>query len=524
MKKILSLFLCAVFIMLMAVSCGESGLKRIYYMTSETISTFDPQLASNKIELMVAESMFEGLYTSIGGEIVLGAAESVEKSADGLYYKFTLRDDIYWSNGDEVKAGDFVFGLQRALMPETNAPYAYKLYCIKNAQAVHAGEMDYSSLGVSAADDRTLEITLEYQYSGFETVLALPVAMPCSAEFFEKTGGRYGLNVNDIISNGVYYARSWDDGGAVLSLNSKFRAGAVNAGVTITYREDDDDVLTLIENGQLDLGEVSGTDTLLDTDAEIKESTSLNTCYAVFINRSEDDGIGSSDIVKALNLSLSRDDTFSSLPACFSIADTIIAPDLTVGGQRYGDAAESAGSSFSFNPDEARSIYNTAVSNMSGKKLPQTTLIYPDEPGVSDAVKALVQTWQRNLGCYIDIRGVSSHSAVSAVASSNYQIAVIPVSAYDGTAGSLITEFGTAGRYKSVSDSGFDAIIDEERLTQSSDSVQLIMSAESYLLESGYVIPLFYGSTGISYGSDIDAASVYSAAGGYLSLKEVVKN
>mgnify|MGYP002569244642 CR=1 FL=1 len=522
MKKALSILICLIVIILTFTSCGSENPKRLYYMTSDTIATLDPQLASNKIELMVAEGMFEGLYTSSKGEIVLGAASNVIISDDGLCYTFTLRDDIYWSNGDAVQANDFVFGIQRALNPTTKAPYAYKLYCIKNAQAVHSGELDYNSLGVKALDEKTVEITLEYSYTGIEHVLSLPVAMPCNADFFEKTGGRYGLNVDDIISNGTYYAKLWDENGITLSINKHFREDAVNAGVTVAYKEAEDNVLNLINNGQLDMGEVSGMDTLLGEDAEIGESTSLNTCYAVFINKNADSGIGNSEIAKALNMSLNRDETFSNLPSCFLSANSIIAPDLTVGGQRYGDSI-TANSSWSYNAEEAKNIYNTAVSKMSGKKLPQTTLIYPNEAGVSDAVKALVQTWQKNLGCYIDIKGVTSDKAINAVASSNYQIAIIPLTAYDGTAGSLITEFGTSGRYKSVSDSGFDEIINENLLSQSQDKLSLIASAEKYLIESGYVIPLFYGNTGVTYSGNIDASSIYSAAGGYLSLKEIIK-
>lgn len=85
--------------------------------------------------------------------------------------------------------------------------------------------------------------------------------MPCNPDFFEKTGGRYGLNVDDIISNGTYYARLWDENGVTLSVNKHFREDVVNAGVTVTYKEADDNVLNLINNGQLDMGEVSGTDT-----------------------------------------------------------------------------------------------------------------------------------------------------------------------------------------------------------------------------------------------------------------------
>ena len=55
--------------------------------------------------------LYEGLYKlDANGEIVLGQAASAETSEDKLTWTFTLRDDITWSDGQPVTAGDFVFG------------------------------------------------------------------------------------------------------------------------------------------------------------------------------------------------------------------------------------------------------------------------------------------------------------------------------------------------------------------------------------------------------------------------------
>ena len=55
--------------------------------------------------------MFEGLakYAKGGEGVELGQAKDYTVSDDGLVYTFTLRDDIFWSDGQPVVAGDFVY-------------------------------------------------------------------------------------------------------------------------------------------------------------------------------------------------------------------------------------------------------------------------------------------------------------------------------------------------------------------------------------------------------------------------------
>ena len=62
--------------------------------------------------LSALRHLYDGLYKlDANGEVVLGQAASVEESDDKLTWTFTLRDDITWSDGQPVTAGDFVFAL-----------------------------------------------------------------------------------------------------------------------------------------------------------------------------------------------------------------------------------------------------------------------------------------------------------------------------------------------------------------------------------------------------------------------------
>ena len=74
--------------------------------------TLDPQMNQDVPGTTVAQDLFEGLLrTDPAGNVVAGVAERWESSADGLIWKFHLRRNAVWSNGDPVTAKDFVYGV-----------------------------------------------------------------------------------------------------------------------------------------------------------------------------------------------------------------------------------------------------------------------------------------------------------------------------------------------------------------------------------------------------------------------------
>jgi len=126
--------------------------------------TLDPHKTSTVAEAHLLRDLREGLVIhNMKGEVVPGVAESWTMSPDGKLWRFTLRADAKWSNGDPVRAADFVYSLRRIINPETGARYANLLYPIRNAEPIHkamAGST-LDDLGVVASGERTLEITLE---------------------------------------------------------------------------------------------------------------------------------------------------------------------------------------------------------------------------------------------------------------------------------------------------------------------------------------------------------------------------
>ena len=94
-----------------AVAHAETVLRRGNGADPETL---DPHKLDGVPEFNITYDLFEGLTTYEPGNVVPGAAECWDISDDGLVYTFHLRKDGKWSNGDPLKADDFVYSLRRA--------------------------------------------------------------------------------------------------------------------------------------------------------------------------------------------------------------------------------------------------------------------------------------------------------------------------------------------------------------------------------------------------------------------------
>ena len=93
--------------------------------------SLDPGLASDTTSANILLNIMDPLV-KLDEDLnpVPAAAESFETSEDGKTVTFVLRDDLKWTNGDPVTAGDFEYAWKRTVSPELGADYAYQFYGI----------------------------------------------------------------------------------------------------------------------------------------------------------------------------------------------------------------------------------------------------------------------------------------------------------------------------------------------------------------------------------------------------------
>src|SRR5690606_3029130 len=165
----------------------------------------DSALAEDAVAFNIMNNVNEGLFRLNQENMAESAlAESEpEISEDGLTYTFTLRE-ANWSNGTPITANDFVFAWQRAIDPATGSPYGPYMMAgtIKNAEAIAAGEMDKTELGVEATDDKTLVVTLERPVPYFMSLMAFGTFYPQNEAFVTEQGEAYASNSDNLLYNG----------------------------------------------------------------------------------------------------------------------------------------------------------------------------------------------------------------------------------------------------------------------------------------------------------------------------------
>src|ERR1700730_16645198 len=123
--------------------------------------TLDPQEAQGVTEHHIIMAMIEGLVApSIDDQskVVPGMADHWEHNEDASIWTFHIGADRRWSNGEPVKAGDFVFSYKRMLTASFGAQYAENLFILKGAEDYYSGKTtDFDQFGVKALDDRTFQ-------------------------------------------------------------------------------------------------------------------------------------------------------------------------------------------------------------------------------------------------------------------------------------------------------------------------------------------------------------------------------
>jgi ABC-type oligopeptide transport system substrate-binding subunit/DNA-binding SARP family transcriptional activator len=189
--------------------------------------SLDPSLVGDDASTFMTSQLFEGLVRVGPDHNVLPAVAARWEIADGgTRYLFHLRNNVRWSDGTPVTASDFFYAWTRNLDPATRSPVAHLLYPIRNARAFGEGELDDpAQVGVVAADDRTLEVTLERPIAYLPDLLAHRAAYPLPRWAVEGQGQAW-TEPGHLVSNGPYELLEWQRGECLVLGRNPFYQGS----------------------------------------------------------------------------------------------------------------------------------------------------------------------------------------------------------------------------------------------------------------------------------------------------------
>ena len=182
--------------------------------------TADPEtldyLISGKQSTKVATSNgIDGLFTNDKyGNLAPAVAEDWSVSQDGLTYTYKIRKGVKWFTSDgeeyaEVTAKDFVNGLKHAADNKSAALYLAQDSVKGLGDYLAGNNKDFSTVGVKAVDDYTLEYTLNQPEPFWNTKLVYSIFYPLNEEFEKSKGSDFGkaTDPTSLLYNGPFLLR-----------------------------------------------------------------------------------------------------------------------------------------------------------------------------------------------------------------------------------------------------------------------------------------------------------------------------
>ena len=199
-------------------ACGQFNTDTSTFSStfSANPTTFNYLLDYYADNTAVITNLVDGLLENDSyGNLTPALAENWSVSADGLTYTYKLRKDAKWytADGEEyapVKAQDFVTGIKYAA---DNKGQAMDLIqnSIKGLNDYVTGVTnDFTTVGVKALDDYTVEYTLTRPEPYWNSKTTNSILFPVNEEFLKSKDKDFGtLTPDSILYNGPYLLKDF---------------------------------------------------------------------------------------------------------------------------------------------------------------------------------------------------------------------------------------------------------------------------------------------------------------------------
>ena len=487
---------------------STSGGKTLVWNLHTDSKTYDPGLNSAVDGSNVIAHTFEGLMRDKNdgnGQQPAMAAEmpTVEEKEDGtVVYTFKLRD-AKWSDGQPVKAQDFVFAWQRVVDPMTASEYAYIMSPILNADAIMNGEKDKSELGVKAIDDKTLEVTLKQPCAYFMELCSFATLMPLREDIVgTDTEGAWAKDPAKAVSNGPFMLTEYVmSDHATLSKNPNYW-NAENVKIdTIDVKMivDEGTGLTAFKNGEVDISDQVPSEELqqLVASGECQIFPYISINFYVVNQQTKIEALQDVNVRKALSMAIDR---------------KALVENVTRGGQKpamgyvpYGftdpdgnDFREKGGNYYMQETAdvEAAKALLAEAGYPNGEGIPEIEIMYNTNDGLKAVAEAVQEMWKA-----IGVNSKLSNQEWAVFQDTRQNLTYEAVARHGWTGDYLdpqtFLDMFMTGNPQSgcgYTNPEFDKYMETALAASGKERYDAFYAAEEILMNDAYVIPLYFST------------------------------
>jgi ABC-type oligopeptide transport system substrate-binding subunit/DNA-binding SARP family transcriptional activator/predicted ATPase len=466
-----------------------------YRLSNLKAPNFDPGLCKSIFDLEWIKELFCGLVESSEDRNVIPlAAKHWDVLDDGRRYVFHLRQDLFWSDGVPVTAGDFEFAWKRVLDPATHSLAANLLYDILGARDFHQGRVASSeAVGVNAIDPNTLVVELEEPCGYFSYILGDPIAFAVPKHVVEREGKAW-TEPGRIVTNGAFQLESWDRPSgkkAHFTRNPRYfgRFKGNIERVTLAFCENELEMYQSFVAGELDSVEFLLPQLQQDEWQYYRELGQLHISTLPFVDAiyfiADRPPFDNPDLRRAFALATDRERLAREIENKLPATGGYIPPSLP---------GHSADVGLPYNPEEARRIL-AAAGYPQGRGFPPVSLLIELvglEKGDNLVFAFLQEMWKENLGVTIQKCRQDPAARQFEVSQDFHFFFTGWFADYPDPASFLQTNYLIDQSH--WQNPIFDGLIEEGRHTlDQGRRVDLYRQADRILTEEAVILPLFYG-------------------------------
>ncbi|MBM6615500.1 peptide ABC transporter substrate-binding protein [Desemzia sp. RIT804] len=507
--SLLLLSLCTAFVL---AACGggssetsDSGEQQVLNLVETAeIPTMDSTQATDTVAFTVLTNVNEGLYRQKeDGSLELGmAAEEPTISEDGLTYTFKIRDDADWSNGDPVTANDFVYAWKKLVDPATAASYSYMMDgVIANASEIIGGDMAADELGVTAVDDKTLEVQLVKNLPYFKDLLSLAMFYPQNQAFVEEQGDNYALSSDALVYNGPFLLEDWNAAGLswTYTKNPDYWDAATVAldQINVEVIKETSTALNLYDADATDRILLKGEYVAQRTgDAELHTMPTSSVFYLKFSQNDPESPLNNINIRKALAMAFDKEAYSERVLQDGSVpANALVPQGLATDPETDEDFREQNGDLSAYDVAAAQEYWQTGLEELGVDSI-SLELLSDDTDNSKRSSEFIQSQLVTNLpGLNISLRNVPFKVRLASDTAGDYDIQVAGWGADFADPINFLELFETENGNNSLgySNPEYDALIQQARAEVDDLSARwnMLLEAEQILLEDGAIGPIY---------------------------------
>ena len=443
--------------------------------------SYDPLLSYSATEAQVYSALYEGLvtYHPLTLEPLPGAARSWEVSPDNRTYRFTLREDALYWNGDPVTAEDFRETWLMLLEPERRAPYSFLLDGIKGARDYRTGKSkNRNSIGIRVEGKYTLAVELADPFDPFLKILCHHSFVPLHPqvrEIIDNGAKAPGLG------NGPYFLYDSRPDEVNLIKNELYwdAPNVEIQKIRFLFHTDPDEAARLFNEGKIhwSLGNIT-VDQIKDLQSVTLNPLFATTYYYFSIRQAP---FNDSRVRRALALLLPWKDIRSE-EFYYTPASTLIPP---VPGYPEVKALNTT--------DKKEALELLAQAGYpKGTGLPPIVLMIPQSREGSRVITAMKENWERALNTKVEVKPLPSEVYYDALEEGDYTLGT---HTWIGDFADPLTFLQMWASDSNLNSGGFrnedyDLLLVEANRQTGSNRMKTLAKAEELLLQQGEVLPI----------------------------------